>query len=126
MSASWQSRRVNGGSASTQLAGYPEADLPALDALISRGVDLTKPRHVLHYLYVSSRSAQIAASDRMRELGWEVSAPEPLADYPNDWLVRVERKSVTLSPELVASTRHELEVLAEQHGGDYDGWEASL
>ena len=110
-------------------AGYDvvdEGDRAVLHQLVSQGADLSKPRHVVHYLYVHTPHHQAEAAVAVRALGWEAEPRPPLPDYPNDWLVLAQRHGVVLTPKEVAATRGSLEQLATRLGGQYDGWEASI
>lgn len=108
------------------LSAYPMADRITLSALLAHGADLSAPRHVLHYLYVDSRERQAEAGALIASSGWEVTEPEPLPDYPAQWLVRAEREGAVLTPELVSGSRRLFEDLADRFEGEYDGWEASV
>ena len=94
--------------------------------------DDERARMLAHLQRVAEARRAIEAS-MPQELRAKLETLEPverhqvLREYVESTMgERAERLREKLSPELVASTRHELEVLAEQHGGDYDGWEASL
>jgi hypothetical protein len=50
---------------------------------------------------------------------------EPLPQYPDQWPVVCEITTVT-SPEFVRESDDFFQALADRHGGDYDGWEASV
>ncbi|NNE94599.1 MAG: ribonuclease E inhibitor RraB, partial [Acidimicrobiales bacterium] len=92
--------------------------------LIDHGADLTAPRHVLHYLYFSDeQSAQMAAAEVAAPFSAEVRSP---SEGVTEWLVLCEAHDHMLNPETVRGDTDFFESLAERHGGDHDGWEASV
>jgi len=108
------------------LSGYPVADLPTLSALLELGANLAEQRHVLHYVYVTTPEHQSEVARIVGAAGWEVSKPEPLPEYPEQWLVLAERPDATLSPDFVTESRRFFEETAARFDGEYDGWEASV
>ncbi len=99
-----------------------EADRLALRQLAGRGADLSKPRHVIHYVYFASeRNAHEAAED----IGdtWKTEVEAPTGD-DEQWCVKADGNR-TLSFETATAFRSWFVELAERHGGEYDGWEAA-
>lgn len=112
---------------SDPLAAYAAArpeDRQVLAALIGHGADLTQPRHVLHFVF--GLSSEEAAS-RLAAAGgeWNATAKTPPEGY-DDWSVTFERENYVLTPENVAADATLFARLASEHGGVYDGWEASV
>ena len=108
------------------LAGYPAAEIPTLSVLLEHGANLADPRHVLHYVYVTSPEQQSEAAEIVGAAGWEVTTPEPLPEYPEQWLVLAERRDATLTADFVTESRRFFEETATRFGGEYDGWEAAV
>jgi hypothetical protein len=59
-----------------------------------------------------------------KEAGWEPEVRDPLPDFPDQWGVICERHAVT-SPDFVREADDFFQGLADGHGAEYDGWEAS-
>jgi hypothetical protein len=99
-----------------------DADRLALRQLAGRGADLSKPRHVIHYLYFpTERQAQDAA----QAIGdaWQAQV-EPPTEEIDQWCVRADGTR-TIGPEIVSGFRTWFVRIADEHGGEYDGWEAA-
>jgi hypothetical protein len=100
-----------------------EADSLALRQLAGRGADLTKPRHVIHFLYFADEADARAAAEAIGEASW-TTAVHPPTDAIAEWSVKADAHR-TVGPETVAAFRTWFEQVAAQHGGEYDGWEAA-
>jgi hypothetical protein len=97
-----------------------EADARVLDHLAALGCDPGRPRECRHYLYLAGELSAHAVAQTLRTEGWDT-------DYERVeevWLVTASTVTA-LSDEGVRQTRSRLEVLAADHGGEYDGWEAA-
>jgi regulator of RNase E activity RraB len=57
--------------------------------------------------------------------GYAASVREPLPDFPGQWAMICEIHAVT-SLEFVRQADDFFQGLAERHGAEYDGWEASV
>lgn len=80
--------------------------------------------HVLkHYLYFADESNASKASQRLVKRAFEVIS-RPSADGEN-WLVLASHIAVP-TEERIGAIRADLEKLADEHGGEYDGWEAEV
>jgi hypothetical protein len=99
-----------------------EADSLALRQLAGRGADLSKPRHVVHFLYFSDESRARTAAEAIGE-SW-TTAVEPPTDSIAEWCVKADAHRI-VGPETVAAFRTWFENVADEHGGEYDGWEAA-
>jgi hypothetical protein len=99
-----------------------EADLLALRQLQGRGADLSKPRHVVHYLYFPSERQAQEAAEAIGNV-WRTAIEEP-ADATSQWCVKADGNR-TIGPEIVSGFRAWFVKVANDHGGEYDGWEAS-
>jgi hypothetical protein len=99
-----------------------EADRLALRQLAGRGADLSKPRHVIHFLYFPTDRL---ARDAVEAIGdtWKTQIEEP-TETTGQWCVKADGNR-TISPEIVSGFRAWFEKLAAEHHGEYDGWEAA-
>jgi len=101
-------------------AAQVEADRAVLAQLQQTGADLTKPTHIIHYLYFASQDAAVAA---------RAHVPAPLVatvdDAEGEWELAVAHDDV---PSLanIAKVRQQLMAIAAAHRGAYDGWEAAV
>jgi regulator of ribonuclease activity B len=105
--------------------GLKYKDLLVLDQLMKAGADLTQPRHVISYSYAPSEDVARAMRDEAEANGYASAVREPLAEYPGQWSVVSEIEAVT-SPDFVRDADDFFQALADRHGAEYDGWEASV
>jgi regulator of RNase E activity RraB len=101
-----------------------EGDRMILDMLRLKDADLAQAREVLHHSYFADRAAADAAAVAMREAGWNVSVDESMAG-DGRWHALATAVRV-VDETTVDSDRAWFEELAEEHGGEYDGWEAAV
>lgn len=101
----------------------PELDLLILRQLEGRGADLTRSRHILHFLYFADEAAAKRAVSAIESAGYEVTLTGPDED-PARWSVRAEATRV-VDYSTVAGYRTRFEQIADEYGGEYDGWEAA-
>lgn len=95
-----------------------------LAALIDAGATLTEPRHVLHFIYeFVDESAATAAAGAVAD--WQSTVNPPAEGY-DTWTVTFERHDYTLTPDNVIADADLFSRTAHTHGGNYDGWEASV
>ena len=99
--------------------GY-EADERVLDHLAKLGCDPSAARETRHFLYLPAQSGAEVVARALGADGWSTSVERS----EGAWLV-VASKAHTLTLEVVRETRARLAALASEHGGLYDGWEAS-
>jgi Regulator of ribonuclease activity B len=99
-----------------------EADALALRQLESRGANMTKARHVVHFLIFGDEADATAASEAIEATSWRASVELPTETRP-EWVVRADDERI-VSADTVASYRTWFEQIAAQHHGEYDGWEA--
>lgn len=99
-----------------------EADRLAVRQLAGRGADLSKPRHIIHFLYFSSERDAHGAADAIGDV-WKTSI-EPPRESIAQWCVKADGNR-TVGPDTVAAFRSWFEELAAKHDGEYDGWEAA-
>ena len=103
----------------------PNGDRATLRQLEEAGADLAKSTHFIHYLVFPDEQRARAGGQLIAEtLGYEVrgSAPEK---PKGEWLVMAEREQVP-TLENIERMRQALTAVAEQHAGEYDGWEAAV
>ncbi len=102
-------------------------DRRSVEALVDHGDPLTKPRRVDHWLDFSHAEGRDGFLAAVRRLGFELaSVPmDARTDARLRYPARIHRvDSVELDD--IHDTVMELKLLAEEHDGDYDGWETSL
>ena len=104
--------------------GLKYKDLMVLDQLMKNGADLTESRHVIYYPYAPNQEIAQAMGREAEKAGWAPDVREPLPDFPEQWGVVCERHAVT-SPDFVRQADDFFQGLADRHGAEYDGWEAS-
>lgn len=100
-----------------------ELDKLSLKQLRGRGADLTRPRHVLHFLYFPEEAAARKAAEAIVVAGYEASVTEPEGRIAQ-WGVRAETTRV-VNESTVHAFRSWFEQVAAEHEGEYDGWEAA-
>jgi regulator of RNase E activity RraB len=102
-----------------------EGDRLIVEQLRSMGADLSKPREVLHYLYLPSEEAARDIGSELEAQGYNVEVrPGAGPPGPNPWLCLATIQAVVSVESANASTRSFMQ-LATTHGGEYDGWEAA-
>ena len=106
--------------------GLKYKDLLVLEQLVKAGADVNAPRHVIYYLYFAGQEhAEAAATEaEAAEFSTDVRAPQP--DITPDWALVCERHDYVLTLDAVRDNTDLFEAIAARHGGDYDGWEASV
>ena len=101
------------------------ADRNVVEALRDRGDTLTLPRHVHHWAFFASATARAAfIADAERE-GFAVAGLVDTAEGERAFGAQLDRVD-SVGLDHIHDVTMGLVELAEQHGGDYDGWEASL
>jgi hypothetical protein len=105
--------------------GVKYKDLAVLDSLIKNGADLTSSRHVIYFSYAPSEAAARAMGLEAEADHFTADIREPLPEYPGQWAVVCEKYAVT-SPDFVREADDFFQALADRHGAEYDGWEASV
>jgi hypothetical protein len=104
--------------------GLRYKDLAVLDQLMKNGADLTESRHVIYYLYAPSEETAQTMRSEAETSGYEATVGDPLPD-PGLWGVICETHAVA-SPDFVREADDYFQALADRHGAEYDGWEASV
>jgi regulator of RNase E activity RraB len=101
-----------------RVADGAEADELVLDHLARLG-DPEMPHEVHHFLYLPTPNDADAVARTLARDGWTTSVEES----EGAWLVTAMRTRA-LTSKLVRDTRAQLALLAAEHDGVYDGWEA--
>jgi hypothetical protein len=112
--------------ARSEETGLKYKDLLVLGQMLQGGADLTQPRHALYFLYFDTREAAATAAARATAAGYEAEAREPISERPDEWCVVAERHDVVLDPPSVNAADDLFQGLADELGGQFDGWEAAL
>ena len=100
-----------------------EADRLALRQLAMLGADLSRPRHIIHFLLFADEADARTAEEEIGQGSWSTRI-EPPTETLAEWSLRVDGDRI-VGAETIAAFRAQFEQLAESHGGEYDGWEAS-
>jgi hypothetical protein len=115
-----------GGLFSRILRGKPPQDGAAVDQVVVRqlrglGADLTRPRHVRHFLYFEEETFAHRAAEQIERAGYSATVTAPSDDVPV-WTVVAEGFRV-IGEETVPGFRAWFEHVAADYNGEYDGWE---
>jgi hypothetical protein len=97
-----------------------EADERVLDHLARLGSDPAQPRECRHYLYVPGELEAHTVAGVLTREGWNAEVEAA----PESWLVTATTHTA-LTRARVRATRAQLERLACDQGGAYDGWEVA-
>ena len=90
----------------------PELDLLILRQLEGRGADLTRSRHILHFLYFAEETAAKRASTTIESAGYDVTVSGPEGE-PARWSVRAEATRV-VDYSTVSGYRARFERIADE------------
>lgn len=112
--------------ARSPVTGLKYKDIAVLGEMMKRGADLTKPRHVLYYLYFGSREPAEAGAVDGRAAGYACEVRDPLPEYPDQWRLVCERSNAVLDIPNVREADDLFQDIADRLHGDFDGWEASV
>ena len=99
-----------------------EADALALRQLAGRGANMTKPRHVVHFVLFGDGADARAAAETIAQTSWKAQVDEPTEERA-EWVVRADDERI-VSTDTIGAYRTWFEQIALQHHGEYDGWEA--
>ena len=101
-----------------------EGDKKVLMQMLERGADLTRERHVVHYLYFPSNEARDIAEHKLHQNGYKSKHGVDYGEIRPKSLI-AERTGL-INEAVVEKERELLTDIAEADGGEYDGWEAAL
>jgi len=100
-----------------------DADRRALRQLEALGADLTKPRHVIHFVYFDDETSAQRAATEIEKAGYATKIVAPDERF-RDWRVHADATRV-IGHTTVDGFRSWFEQVALTYGGEYDGWEAA-
>jgi regulator of ribonuclease activity B len=104
----------------------PEVDQNVLDQLREAGSDLSKPHDIEFFLYFPNKEAAGLAAERIKGGGAGGFTAEVKNSPQGDaWMCYVTRKMVPDGTK-IALIGERFRTLAQELGGEYDGWETSL
>ena len=113
--------------------GVRYRDLQILGQLTQMGADLHAIRHTVFYSYFPAQVTATAAADALRAKGFAVTVsplPEEFLiehpEAPNPWRVTAERRDRGLIPDFLRESVDLCAAVADEFGGQYDGWECGL
>lgn len=101
----------------------PDDDRAVLQQLREAGSDLSKPHQIEFYLYFTTEEAAGKAAEKLEAEGFEGEMRR--APDLTRWMCLVYQQMV---PELskIAALKRRLGKLAQEFGGEYDGWETNV
>jgi len=104
-------------------ANAPDDDRVVLQQLREAGSDLSKPHQIEFYLYFPTEEAAGKAAEKLEAEGFDGEMRR--APDLTRWMCLVYQQMV---PELskIAALKRRLAKLAQEFGGDYDGWETNI
>jgi hypothetical protein len=105
--------------------GIRYKDLALMGQLMEQGADLRQPRHALYYLYFRDRGTAEQGAAAGRDAGYTCEVRDPLAAYPDRWSLVCERTDAVLDPAGVIAADDLFQGIADEHGAEFDGWEAA-
>jgi Regulator of ribonuclease activity B len=100
-------------------------DLQVVAQMMQMGADLKAPRELVFYLYFTAEAAARAAASDVVNLGLAVEVNPP-AEHNNRWCVKATSEGRAIIPDFLRDTIDACTEISEQHGGEYDGWEAGI
>jgi hypothetical protein len=112
--------------ARSPVTGLKYKDIAVLGEMMKAGADLTKPRHVLYYLYFASQEPAETGAVDGRAAGYTCEVRDPLPEYPDQWRLVCERSNAVLDIPAVRNADDVFQDIADRHQGEFDGWEASV
>jgi len=102
-----------------------EGDRKVLEQLLSHGADLSKPRHVVHYLYFAEPDDRERAYGEFEVHGYDVDPGRTFPENERPYSLLAERVGI-VGCEEIDRERKLLCDIAARFRGQYDGWEAAL
>ena len=107
----------------TKILGGGRVSTDNRDAALPGGTGGRRPQWLRHFIYVPDRTTAEALAARLRRDGFEVESR--LGADEINWLV-LARHLLPPGEEALERASERLTGLAEQVGGEYDGWEADV
>jgi regulator of RNase E activity RraB len=111
------------GQSGKEPAAAADDDRAVLQQLREAGSDLSKPHQIEFYLYFPTEEAAGKAAEKLEAEGFEGEMRR--APDLTRWMCLVYQQMV---PELskIAALKRRLGKLAQEFGGEYDGWETNI
>ncbi len=100
-----------------------DGDRMILDQLRKLGADLSRPRHVMQFLYFPSEAGARSAAATLGASRYQVEVRPPGEGF-EEWAA-VAETHVVVDEAWVDEMRPQLAAIAHINGGTYDGWEAA-
>jgi len=101
-----------------------EGDRLLLQHMVDNGADLTKERHIIHYLYFPDSETRELAVQLLQKANYQTRYG---ADYGETQLKSlIAERHGLINTEVVNKEREFINEIAEANDGEYNGWEASL
>jgi hypothetical protein len=97
-----------------------------LEALASHGDDLSVPRRVHHWIYFPTPAHRDAFAAVARERGFGTLRLDPCPEGTEIAFGLQAHRVDGVSQKAIDSVCHELFTLAQEHDGNYDGWETQV
>ena len=96
-----------------------------IESLTKHGDDLSKSRRVFHWLYFSAEAdwEQCAAAARAKGFSTIRLEKSDQPDEARPWGLELHRID-SVSPADIDAVGYEMVTLAQDHSGEYEGWEA--
>lgn len=101
-----------------------DPDAKVLLQLAQHGADLAKPHEPDFALIIPSEADAQLAAGRLSGLGFSVDVYP--CDEAEDGFWVVAKKTMVLELAVLQKLSVQLQQLAEEYGGDYDGWGAEV
>ncbi len=98
-------------------------DEAVLNLLSKSKADLSKTRLISFYLYFPDEEKAKEAERELKKIGFEVECSQSYDK--KDWLC-LASNHLTPTNSTLTSLRKKLEIIADNLGGFYDGWETGL
>ena len=117
---------MRGGLLGLLLRRRPPRDSAAVDLDVVRqlrglGADLTRPRHVRHFIYFEEEGFARRAAEQIENADYSTTVTSPSDEVPY-WTVMAEGFRV-IGEDTVPGFRAWFEHVAADFNGEYDGWE---
>ena len=101
----------------------PDKDALGVRALRRRGVDVTQPVMLRHYLYFAFEYEARVVAAQLGQQGFDID----VRDAPmNSGILVLARRSEIPACDTIHEIRTSLSELAQSQKGEYDGWEAEF
>jgi regulator of RNase E activity RraB len=107
---------------STKADSITDLDRKTLEHLQRRS-KMDRSHLVLHYLYFKNKDSANKAADRLRSSQFVVEAR--LVSDEREWQV-LAKHQIVLTADAIAAARRQMQQIADENLGEYDGWEAKV